>query len=122
MATEAGADIAFLEGFTSIEQGKQVCQDLAPTPVMLNMVRGRVTPEFTLSEAQEMGFRLVIYPGLALAPVLRSVTASMMGLRETGSVKPEKNSGGLRTLFEIYGLDQCIAFDNTAGGTTLASL
>ena len=122
MAIKAGADVAFLEGFTSIEQGKQVCEDLAPTPMMLNMVAGGVTPELTVSEAQEMGFRLVVYPGLALAPVLRSVTAAMTELKETGSVKRDESFGGPRALFEVCGLDQCMAFDKAAGGVALADL
>ena len=121
-AIKSGADVAFLEGFTSIEQGRQVCEDLAPTPVMLNMVAGGVTPELSVREVQEMGFRLVVHPGLALAPVLRSVTAAMTELLETGSVKPEQTFGGPRALFEVCGLNQCIAFDKSAGGKSLASL
>lgn len=44
LAILAGADVAFLGYFTTVEQGKQVCKDLAPTPLMLNMVAGGVTP------------------------------------------------------------------------------
>ena len=40
MTIVSGTDVAFLEGFTSIEREKQVCKDLTPTPVMLNMVAG----------------------------------------------------------------------------------
>lgn len=43
-AISAGADVAFLEGLTSREEAKRVCQDLAPTPVLLNMVEHGATP------------------------------------------------------------------------------
>ncbi|KAK6428275.1 hypothetical protein LTR95_015583 [Oleoguttula sp. CCFEE 5521] len=116
MAIQAGADVAFLEGFTTIEQGRQVCIDLAPTPVLLNMVSGGVTPQITALEAQEMGLRIVIHPGFALGPVLTSVTAAARELRKTGAINPGKDPMPPRALFEVCGLNHCIAFDKAAGG------
>jgi methylisocitrate lyase len=40
LAREAGADVGFLEGITSEEEARAVVQDLAPWPVLLNMVVG----------------------------------------------------------------------------------
>ncbi len=75
-AIAVGADVAFLEGFTSKEEGKRVCAELAPTPVLLNMVGGGVTPDITVTEAKEMGFKIIIFPGLALGAVYQSVAAA----------------------------------------------
>ena len=69
-AIKIGADVAFLEGITSKEEAKKVCEELAPTPVLLNMVDGGITPNFTVTEAKETGFKLIVYPGFALGPVL----------------------------------------------------
>lgn len=125
MAVKAGADVAFLEGVASVEQAKQACEDLSPTPVLLNMVQGGLTPNLTAAEAHELGFRIIIFPGLALSQVLVAVTGAMTELRETGTVK--KDSSALakslspRALFEVCGLNECMAFDKEAGGVAFAT-
>jgi 2-methylisocitrate lyase-like PEP mutase family enzyme len=124
MAVKAGADVAFLEGVASVEQGRQACRDLAPTPVLLNMVQGGLTPNLTASEAHDLGFRIVIFPGLALSAVLVAVTGAMEELRRTGTVVkdggPVARSLSPKALFEVCGLDECMAFDREAGGVAFA--
>lgn len=117
-AIAVGADVAFLEGFTTKEEGRRVCKELAPTPVLLNMVPGGVTPNITVAEAQEMGFRLVIYPGFALGPVHEAVSAAAKQLKETGSVQSANatTTEGPKKLFMICGLNEAIKFDIDAGG------
>ena len=120
-AVEAGADVAFLEGFTSGEQMKRVCQDLAPAPVLLNMVSGGVTPDVSVGEAQEMGFRIIIFPGFALGPVYKAVSDAAKELKSTGNLKRnEELSGGPRQLFDVCGLKECMTFDLAAGGASFA--
>jgi 2-methylisocitrate lyase-like PEP mutase family enzyme len=120
-AVKIGADVAFLEGITSKEQAKNVCEQLAPTPVMLNMVEGGVTPHFTVAEAKESGFKLIIFPGFALGPVYRAVSTAAKELMETGdtakaSVNP--SGAGPRELFMVCGLKEAMEFDIAAGGST----
>jgi 2-methylisocitrate lyase-like PEP mutase family enzyme len=118
LAVEAGADVAFLEGPTSVEQCRQVCQDFADVPVLLNMVSGGVTPNLSVSEAQEMGFQLIIHPGLALFPVLEGVENAFRGLKATGKVQVSEAQAkeGVKKLFNAVGLGDCIEFDAKAGG------
>jgi 2-methylisocitrate lyase-like PEP mutase family enzyme len=120
-AVEAGADVAFLEGFTAEEQCRRICQDLAPTPVLLNMVTGGVTPDLSVAEAQSMGFRIVIFPGFALAPVYKAVSDVAKELKRTGTLgRNEQLPGGPRQIFEVCGLNDCMAFDLAAGGSSFA--
>ncbi|KAK6382489.1 hypothetical protein LTR81_027526 [Elasticomyces elasticus] len=56
-AIDAGANVAFLEGLTSVQQGKDACGRLAPTPVLLNMVAGGATPEFTRQKPKRQASR-----------------------------------------------------------------
>lgn len=51
LAREAGADVGFLEGITSKEQARQTVADLAPWPVLLNMVEHGATPSISVNEA-----------------------------------------------------------------------
>ncbi|WP_254558572.1 isocitrate lyase/phosphoenolpyruvate mutase family protein, partial [Salmonella enterica] len=61
-AVAAGADVAFLEGVRSEEQARTVCEALAPTPVLLNMVEHAATPSWTAAQAKELGYRIMIVP------------------------------------------------------------
>ena len=64
-ATILGADMAFLEGITTKEEGRRICHELAPTPVMYNMVQGGLSPHLSVAEAKELGFRAIIYPSVS---------------------------------------------------------
>ena len=117
---EIGVDVAFLEGPTTLEQCKQVCKDLAPAPVLLNMVPGGVTPQMTVQEAKETGFRIMIHPGLALSAVITSVTAAMKELKSTGQVALTEQDlkSGVKSIFTVCGLIECMEFDKAAGGNS----
>ena len=115
---EIGADVAFLEGLTSMEQCRQVCEELAPTPVLLNSVPGGVTPDMSVEQARELGFKIVIYPALAMSPVVEAVSKSFSELRDTGkaTVSEEAKKKGVKQIFSVCGLEREIAFDARAGG------
>lgn len=118
-AIAVGADVAFLEGISSKEEATRICQELAPTPVLLNMVDGGLTPHFTVEEARSVGFRLIIYPGLALEAAFRSVTAAVNTLLETGDTSKAVSSEkpfSPKDLFLACGLKEAIDFDMAAGG------
>ena len=118
-AVELGADVAFLEGITSVEMARQVVQDMAPTPCLLNMVAGGVTPDMSVAEAQGLGFRVMIYPCFALEPVYHSVTRAARELKSQGYIKSEEDRcKGIKEVFRVCGLDGCMEFDVKAGGTS----
>ena len=118
-AIKTGADVAFLEGLTSREDAVRACKDLAPTPVLLNMAHGGVTPTFQVGEAREMGFRIVIFPTIALNEVYKSVTEALNKLKDEGTVAYGRDKGdpSLRDVFGVCGLDQAMEFDKAAGGS-----
>jgi 2-methylisocitrate lyase-like PEP mutase family enzyme len=122
-AIELGADVAFLEGPTSVEQCKRGCEMLAPTPVLLNMVSGGVTPDITAAEGKEIGFKVIIYPALMLSAVVDSCTAAATTLKNTGTVEMTEGQmkGGPKALFSICGLEDCIEFDKKAGGSSYST-
>jgi 2-methylisocitrate lyase-like PEP mutase family enzyme len=114
-AVAIGADIAFLEGIASEEEAKRVCQELSPAPVLLNNVGGGLTPNWSVQEAKDLGFKIVIYPGLALGPVYQAVAAAAKELKETGDLKVPAGSSP-KEIFEVCGLKEAIQFDIEAGG------
>lgn len=113
-AIAVGADVAFLEGLTSIEQGRQICQDLAPSPVLFNCVPGGLSPTLSVQEAKDLGFKMIIFPGLFLSPVTVAATTAATALKSQGYV--ENSGGSPKTIFEICGIRKLMEFDAAAGG------
>jgi 2-methylisocitrate lyase-like PEP mutase family enzyme len=115
LARSAGADVAFFEGLTSKEMVRRALHDLAPMPCLLNMVELGFTPAITASEAQEMGFRIIINPLAALGPAYRAVRMAFEKLMVGGSVE---TGGELspKQLFEVCGLHASMKIDAEAGG------
>lgn len=119
-AVAIGADVAFLEGMTTLEQCESVCADLAPTPVLLNMVAGGVTPDLSADEANRLGFKIVIFPAIALGPAFEEVSKHVKEFKRTGrnNVSELQKSGGVHTMFNVCGMAECSDFDIRAGGTS----
>ncbi|KAF3401674.1 2,3-dimethylmalate lyase [Penicillium rolfsii] len=114
-ARDIGADVGLLEGFTSKEQARQAVQDLAPWPLLLNMVENGATPVITTKEAEEMGFRIMIFSFASIAPAYLGIRAALERLKNDGVVgTPEGLSP--RKLFEVCGLMESMKVDTEAGG------
>src|SRR5207253_4641772 len=60
---DAGADLAFVEGPTSVDEVKRICREVKG-PVFYNQTG--VSPRFTLAEMRDLGIAVTIGPGAAL--------------------------------------------------------
>jgi 2-methylisocitrate lyase-like PEP mutase family enzyme len=119
-AVEHGADIVFLEGFQTIEEGRKIVEIMGKTPVLVNIVPGGATPDISVEQAKEIGFRIMIHPALLFGTVLRSCTDALEGLKKTG--KQPEGLMGVREVFERCGLNECLELDQQAGGTAYSSV
>ena len=68
-ALAAGADMAFVEAPQTEDEVAAVPR-LVDGPCLLNVVRGGRTPEIDLREAETMGYKLAILPGLLIKSVV----------------------------------------------------
>ena len=82
-ALAAGADMAFIEAPQTLEEGAAVPQRV-DGPCLLNVVVAGKTPEVSLAQAAELGYRLAIVPVLLLNAVIAAGDAALAGLRDTG--------------------------------------
>src|SRR5712664_1170433 len=64
-AIAAGADMAFVEAPQTMDEVAAVPR-LVHGPCLLNLVRGGKTPDLDLGEAERMGYKLAIVPGLLM--------------------------------------------------------
>jgi 2-methylisocitrate lyase-like PEP mutase family enzyme len=82
-ALEAGADVAFVEAPQTLDELAEIPRRVSG-PCLLNIVAGGRTPDVSLQQAAELGYRLVIVPVLLLAAVLAAGDAALAGLAATG--------------------------------------
>ncbi|KAF7718399.1 Carboxyvinyl-carboxyphosphonate phosphorylmutase [Penicillium ucsense] len=114
-ARDAGADMGFLEGVSSREMAAQAVQDLAPWPLLLNMVEHGATPSLTAQEAMELGFKMIIFPFATIGPALTAMREGLEKLKRLGlpGLDPELTP---QMLFRVCGLDESVKLDADAGG------
>lgn len=121
-AIRVGADVAFLERFTVKKEGRGMCKEFSPTPLLPNMVGGGVMQDISVAEARDLGFKAIIYPCFAMIPVYQAITAAAKELRDTGDLKVVGNTKVCpKELFEVYGLQETIDFDVAAGRVLFSS-
>lgn len=82
-------------------------------PVLLNVVPGGVTPDMSVKEANELGFRLVIFPMACMDAVIDECGKRLAKMKETG----ESGGGpGVKRAFNLCALQECMELDRLAGG------
>lgn len=114
-ARDAGADVGFLEGITSREMAIQIVRDLAPWPLLLNMVEHGATPAISSREAREMGFKIVIFPFATIGPALKAMRAGLEKLKVEGLPGLDAEMTP-QHLFRVCGLEESLGIDASAGG------
>lgn len=117
-ARDEGADMGILEGAITKEQARQAVLDLSPWPLCWNSVENGVSPMITVDEAQDMGYRAILFSFAALASAYTAIQKTFEDLKDCGFTK---NKVTPKTLFEVCGLSEDMAIDAAAGGTTFAT-
>src|SRR5215470_12522433 len=103
-ALAVGADMAFVEAPQTMEEVAAVPR-LVNGPCLLNVVWRGKTPELALSDAERLGYRLAIVPGLLFKAVIGVCDAMLSELRSTGRHPVPVNSLTIREAFRRVGAD-----------------
>ncbi|MGE4046810.1 MAG: oxaloacetate decarboxylase [Acetobacteraceae bacterium] len=82
LALQAGADMAFVEAPRTMEEIAAV-PTLVKGPCLLNVVWGGKTPEIDLRDAERMGYKLAILPGLLFKAAIGACDAALAAVKET---------------------------------------
>ncbi|KAF8146884.1 oxaloacetate acetylhydrolase [Mycena galopus ATCC 62051] len=122
LASDAGADVCFIEGVKTKQLLERTVSELAPKPVLVNVISGGLTPSFTSREAESMGAKIIIFSLVSCVPMLHAVRAAMKSLRETGTDFSSAQGMGPREFFEVLGLRDVVALDSKAGGNAFVSI
>ena len=109
-ALDAGADVAFVEAPQTMEETAQIPRRVHG-PCLLNVVRGGKSPLVDIREAEQMGYRIAILPGLLMVEVIGSCEAALAELWETQIHPLPSKDMSIRDMFRRLGSD---AWDQVA--------
>src|SRR5216684_4954542 len=104
-AIAAGADMAFVEAPQTVDEVAAVPR-LVKGPCLLNVVRGGKTPDLDLREAERMGYKLAIVPGLLIKNVVgicEQTLAELAATRRHPALVKEMTVG---EVFQLSGADE----------------
>ena len=115
-AIVAGADMAFLEAPQTLEEVAAVPR-LVQGPCLLNVVWRGKTPEVAFDDAQRMGYKLAIVPGMLFKAVIGVCDATLAELRRTGRHPVPADSMTVRDAFRRVGADEWDAVSERFGSS-----
>jgi 2-methylisocitrate lyase-like PEP mutase family enzyme len=104
-AISAGADMAFVEAPQTSEEVALVPR-LVHGPCLLNVVRGGKTPDIDLGEAERMGYKLAILPGLLIKSVIGICGQVLDELATSRRHPPLVREMTVPEIFELSGADE----------------
>ncbi|KAJ6589911.1 oxaloacetate acetylhydrolase [Mycena vulgaris] len=122
LASDAGADVCFIEGVKTKQLLEQTVAALAPKPVLVNVISGGLTPSFTSQDAEAMGAKIIIFSLVSCVPMVHALRAAMKALKETGTDFSSAQGMGPREFFEVMGLHEVVTLDSKAGGSAFLSI
>ena len=104
-ALAAGADMAFVEAPQTLEEVAAVPR-LVKGPCLLNVVWRGKTPDVAFADAQQMGYRLAIVPGMLFKAVIGICDATLAELKRSGRHPVPVDSMTVREAFRRVGADE----------------
>jgi 2-methylisocitrate lyase-like PEP mutase family enzyme len=105
VALAAGADMAFVEAPQTMDEVAAVPR-LVRGPCLLNVVRGGKTPDLDLGDAERMGYKLAIVPGLLIKSVVGICDVMLAELKATRRHPVPVKEITVRETFQIFGADE----------------
>jgi methylisocitrate lyase len=96
---DLGVDFFLIEPYESIEQMRQAAKEV-DLPLALAVVEGGKTPLVSVSEAEEIGFKLVAFPGTAQFACAKAVHDVFQLLKQNGS--PQSYLDKVIGLFDYF--------------------
>ncbi len=104
-ALAAGADVAFVESPQTVEEVQAVPRRVNG-PCLLNVVWGGKTPQVDMRDAQAMGYRVAILPGVLLKTIYGACDIALKSLRENHRHPTPLADISVQDAFRRFGADE----------------
>lgn len=82
----AGADVLFVEAPRDVDELARIPREVPERPHLVNLAPGGRTPPLSASDLARFGYRIAIYPNLALQAAVQAVQSVLVTLRATGEL------------------------------------
>jgi len=100
----AGCDVLFVEAPGSLDQMQKISRQFSGrVPLLANMVEGGATPIVSSETLNELGFRIVIYPGAIVRAVVWTTQRLLASLRENGTTAEYRDR-----MLDVAGLNEVV--------------
>ena len=83
---EAGADVIFVEAPESVDELRNIAQEVKK-PLVANMVEKGKTPFLSAKELEQIGYRIVIYPNSVTRFIVKAAQELYTELKRNGSTR-----------------------------------
>ena len=101
---EAGADVLFIEAPQSRDELIRVARHFEGTPLFANIIEGGKTPNLSVKELEDMGYKLVAFALSGLFSTTQSLIDCFAALKSDGStenVNKKMSFGGFKEIIKI---------------------
>ncbi len=110
---EAGADMAFVEGPTNVDEVKRICAEVKG-PIFYNQTG--VSPRFSMEDLRELGIAMTITPGATFRQTMMAVYDLAVKLRDEGPLAEKEfneqyQNHPMGDLHTFAGFDQVMAWE-----------
>lgn len=82
---DSGADALFIEAPQNVDELETIAKTFPDTILLANMVEGGRTPNVTVKELEQMGFKMVAYPCFLTYTVTKALNEVLHSLKENGT-------------------------------------
>lgn len=102
-----GVDAVFVEAPESVAEMEAVARMIPKVPLMVNMFKGGKTPFLTVSQLEQMGFRIAIFPSETQRAAIHAMKRALSLLRKDGSTEAmDKELATFRERDTVVGLSE----------------
>ena len=120
MYLNAGADVLFIEAPQSLEEIQKITDTFKGVPLLTNQVIGGKTPKLSAQEAQEIGYKIIIYPDVlcyCASVMFRRACDRIMESGQSWDAIPDAHDS--RDLFMTMGMKEWSDLEPRYGTTTV---
>ncbi len=112
---EAGADVLFVEAPQSREELAQVARHFPGVPLFANIIEGGKTPNLSVTELEDMGYKLVAFALSGLFSATQAVLDCFQSLKTDGSTDNVNGSLSFEGFKELIRMDEHVELERKFG-------
>lgn len=112
---EAGADVLFVEAPQSREELAQVAKHFQGVPLFANIIEGGKTPNLSVAELEEMGYKLVAFALSGLFSATQAMIECFNALKADGSTANVNQALSFQGFKDIIQMDKHIELEKRFG-------